>query len=108
MRGAVLTVSISRRGLLRSLVGQREESASSSPDVPDKHLISKGCIEYNGITCRRCGEVCDQGAIRFKLVGRGQFSPVLDINQCTVCGDCLKICPVGAITLAVSDSGGTV
>jgi ferredoxin len=29
---------------------------------------------------------------------------VIDINQCTLCGECLKICPVNAMTLVGLDS----
>ena len=80
------------------------------PEIPSRKtqensIISEACIEFKGVSCRRCGEVCEQDAIRFRPMGRGAYHPVLDINQCTLCGECLKMCPVNAINLITTDRG---
>ena len=99
---------LSRRGLFRSLVGRQTEAQSDQGEIINKLIISNCCIEYKGVSCRRCGEVCDHGAIAFKVAGRGISHPVVDINQCTLCGECLNICPVSAITLTFPDTRGSV
>ncbi|HMN74374.1 MAG TPA: 4Fe-4S dicluster domain-containing protein [Rhodoblastus sp.] len=58
--------------------------------------IGPACVEPRGVACRRCGEACDIGAIRFRLQ-RGGAQPLLDISACTGCGDCLAVCPTSAI-----------
>lgn len=99
-----MTRQITRRGLFRGLISGQDEARLNNPNIKNITINSNICIEFKGISCRRCGEVCDQSAIAFKLAGRGLYKPVIDINQCTLCGECLKICPVNAMTLVGLDS----
>lgn len=95
---------ITRRSLFRGLMSGQDEALPNNLDIKIIAINSDICIEFKGMSCRRCGEMCDQGVISFKVAGRGLYKPVIDINQCTLCGECLKICPVNAMTLAGLDS----
>lgn len=59
--------------------------------------ISEECISLHGVTCRACGDSCDEEAISFKIEPRGVSRPIIDAAKCTACGYCLKPCPVDAI-----------
>lgn len=48
----------------------------------------KGCA-YGCLGLQDCGKVCQFGAITFGSNGL----PIVDINKCTACGDCVEICP---------------
>lgn len=45
-----------------------------------------GCLGLND-----CGHACTFGAIRMSATGL----PVVDVNKCTSCGDCVEACPKG-------------
>lgn len=62
--------------------------------------ISDGCLARNGVTCRTCEDVCEPGAIRFRLQTGGRASPEISEASCTGCGACAASCPAGAITFA--------
>lgn len=59
--------------------------------------IESACLPQHGIDCRRCGEVCGTGAIRFRLRVGGGALPEIDASVCNGCGACIAPCPVGAI-----------
>ncbi|MGI9508736.1 MAG: 4Fe-4S binding protein [Geminicoccaceae bacterium] len=61
--------------------------------------ISDRCLSLNGTVCRVCEEFCDEGAIRFRLLGQGRSEPVIDRERCTLCGACLPACPIEAISV---------
>ena len=77
-----MTRQITRRGLFRGLMSGQDEARLNNPNIKNITINSNVCIEFKGMSCRRCGEVCDQSAIAFKLAGRGLYKPVIDINQC--------------------------
>jgi ferredoxin-type protein NapF len=52
-----------------------------------------------GTVCRTCGEHCEPGAIRFRLLPAGRSIPLIDDARCNACGDCLRVCPVQAVSL---------
>ncbi|MGD9510185.1 MAG: 4Fe-4S binding protein [Geminicoccaceae bacterium] len=81
---------LSRRALLR---GRRTSPGSEGPS------FAASCLARSGILCRTCGDICPEGAIRFppQLGGVGQ--PWLDAERCTRCGECVAVCPVGAVSL---------
>ncbi len=96
-----MTATLSRRGLLRGLIGQK----AADPADPQTFLarISEACVEAKGVSCRRCGEACDADAIRFKPIGGGKAQALLSAGQCTGCGACLSVCPVNAIALVSTE-----
>lgn len=61
--------------------------------------ISNACLSAKGITCRVCGEVCDSGAITFKLAVGGSALAAVDTYSCTGCGACYAPCPTNAIRI---------
>lgn len=59
--------------------------------------IGEGCLAYQRVECRVCGEVCEARAIRFPLAAGGVPRPEVDGSACSGCGACLAPCPVSAI-----------
>lgn len=49
-----------------------------------------GCLGYGD-----CEQVCDFDAISMNEYGL----PVVDVNKCTACGDCVEVCPKGLFSL---------
>ncbi|MDD5297394.1 MAG: ferredoxin-type protein NapF [Rhodocyclaceae bacterium] len=61
--------------------------------------IQKGCLALNKVVCRSCGEVCELGAIAFRLAPGGVSLPEVDGAACNGCGACVAICPAAAVTV---------
>lgn len=95
-----MSLGLSRRALLRGLVPARPEAA----DTARLAQFADACVEPKGVACRRCGEVCDENAIRFAPLPGGRAMPLLDAVKCSGCGECLAPCPVSAITLIARDT----
>ena len=66
---------------------------------PWRAQVSDACLSDNGVFCRSCQDGCDTSAIRFRLQVGGRATALINDTQCTGCGGCLSICPVGAIQL---------
>jgi ferredoxin len=62
--------------------------------------VSAKCVRGRNLksTCSYCFEKCEHEAI----VVKGNV-PLIDINKCTMCGDCMIACPVSAIEGAVNN-----
>jgi electron transport complex protein RnfB len=58
-------------------------------DLPGREKCEAGCIH-----CRRCLKACEFDAITFDTE-RG--IPVFDSEKCTLCGECIKVCPAGCL-----------
>lgn len=69
-----------------------------------KAAILDSCLSLNGVVCRSCGEVCDSRAIQFRLEVGGVAKPILDVNDCTGCGECFAVCPAKAIRIESIES----
>jgi ferredoxin-type protein NapF len=82
--------------LRRSLLTGRRNAAERRVPV----AIAPACLAQRGVECRICGEACDTGAIRFAPRPGGAAQPVLDLARCSACGDCVRPCPVGAVSVA--------
>lgn len=64
-----------------------------------KAVIGAGCLSFNGVDCRVCGDHCEARAIRFRPLGRGRWLPEIESGACTGCGGCVGPCPVKAIAV---------
>lgn len=62
-------------------------------------IIGTGCLEGGGIVCQACRDACLPLAVRFLPAPGGASHPVIDASRCTGCGECIEVCPAGAITL---------
>ena len=100
---------LSRRGLFQAFRSQPETGvdAEASP-VSALARIGEACVEPKGVTCRRCGDECDAGAISFRLVGRGRAQVALDAGRCSGCGACVSVCPTQAIALISADRAALI
>lgn len=79
---------------------------------PDwKIAVSDPCLARRQVECRSCADACDVRAIRFKPAPGGIAQMHIDLAACTGCGECLGVCPVGAVRMThatlklVSDGG---
>ncbi|WP_284155361.1 4Fe-4S dicluster domain-containing protein [Sulfuricystis multivorans] len=96
---------ITRREFLRGRFGaSKGNSQTGSAEAGGETMlaaIGPTCIAYlQNVVCRSCGDACDAQAIRFSPRLGGAALPLVIAERCTGCGDCLPVCPAGAITLA--------
>ena len=61
--------------------------------------IKSTCVSQRGVVCRACGEVCEMRAIHFKMAVGGSAMIELNTSDCNGCGECVSLCPVGAIEI---------
>jgi ferredoxin-type protein NapF len=100
-----MTTALSRRGLFRAFCPD-SATAPSQPEAVTGGLLARAgeaCVEPRGVTCRRCGDECEAGAISFRLLGAGRARVAVDDERCTGCGACLAVCPTQALSLVAAD-----
>ena len=73
--------------------------AVPDPAQPSVALAAT-CFAFNGIHCESCRDTCETGALRFMLQVGASPRPVFDAERCTRCGECARVCPANAITVA--------
>ncbi len=62
--------------------------------------IGAHCLARQKVECRICGDACAPRAIRFAPAPGGISQMVLSLADCTACGECVAVCPVGAVSVA--------
>lgn len=99
----------SRRALLfgafsRTTTAPAGEAPAMGSNVPARRVlaIAAHCLAERNVVCRSCGEHCADGAIRFSPRLGAAALPAVLADRCTGCGDCLPVCPVGALQLIPS------
>jgi len=65
------------------------------PDGQDIVLQQELCIAWGKGVCDKCDAACDENAILFV----GMLHPRLILQRCTLCGDCIPVCPTRAIAI---------
>jgi ferredoxin-type protein NapF len=80
----------SRRGFL---------GLNAAKPVSPGITIGSACLSARGIICQSCADHCPEAAISFRPRLAGVPELVLDDARCTACGDCVPVCPVGAIAV---------
>jgi len=68
--------------------------------------ISNECFSMRGIVCRSCGEICESRAIQFKPDIGGRTQVILNTTACNGCGECVHVCPAGAIKISKDSAMG--
>ena len=61
--------------------------------------IQPGCLLNAGVSCRSCTDACETAALRFDLRAGPVGRVGVDAADCTGCGACVGMCPVGAIAI---------
>ncbi len=55
------------------------------------------CMSWNQTMCFSCKDPCLDDAIKFL----GMFRPEIEMDICTACGFCIKVCPTNAISFKI-------
>ena len=100
-RGQEMSPLLSRRALF----GRAARTHSPRIQGPLVAVLGGGCLAVQGIACGTCSDPCEPGALKVRPLPGGRAIPLIDAAACTGCGDCLNVCPVGALNLALAGVG---
>jgi NAD-dependent dihydropyrimidine dehydrogenase PreA subunit len=95
------TPMVSRRQFLRGDFSGRKADPQTG-DGLQRAVISNRCVAFANVVCRSCGDACGEAAIRFSPRLGGAALPEVIAARCTGCGDCVPVCPAGAIAMAAA------
>jgi NADH-quinone oxidoreductase chain G len=82
-------------------VGRYREEKRKVPPSHEDHIFARNMERC--VMCTRCVRMCEsvQGASAITIIGRGGHSRMEPFSStsfnCEYCGNCLSVCPVGAI-----------
>lgn len=100
-----MSAKLSRRAFFARLSARDEGDGASSvvapmPEGPQVAVLGTGCLAVNGVMCGTCSDPCEPRALRVRPLGGGRALPIIDTATCTGCGECVSVCPVGALSVA--------
>jgi ferredoxin-type protein NapF len=78
-----------------------KDSGPEPPRLGCARLDTTLCLAWNGVICMSCQYPRSFRAISLDRRGR----PALAAPACTGCGQCVAVCPEGAITLVAASDG---
>jgi ferredoxin-type protein NapF len=80
---------------------QARWSEASAPSSSAFLTIGSACLARHSIACDLCRDACELSVIRF--APRSPVAlPSVNTELCTACGECISVCPVGALALHFS------
>ena len=95
-------MTYTRRDLLKRIINpvlgagsDSEPAALPFPPGQDILLQQDQCIAWGRGMCDRCEGACPENAIIFV----GMLHPRIIPTRCTLCGDCVPVCPTQAIAI---------
>ena len=83
------------RGFLKPDVWDKSPKRTALPDGVDILRDKDACIAWGKGICTRCQDVCEEHALFFV----GMMNPRVLTSRCTLCGDCVPVCPTNAIIM---------
>jgi len=82
------------------------KKTQSAPWSLRASIRTDACLAHHGVECRSCYDPCEARAIRMPPRLGGISIPIIDTDNCTGCGACFSVCPVQAVTISTTISGG--
>jgi ferredoxin len=81
------------KGFLKSDFWDKPRKPAVLPDGVDILLDKDACIAWGKGICTLCQDACSEHALFFV----GMMNPRVLTDRCTLCADCVPVCPTAAI-----------
>lgn len=94
--------NLSRRALF--FASDRVSAPVTHQGVALVAAVGGVCLAARGVACGTCADPCEPRALKLRPLLGGRALPVINVATCTGCGDCLAVCPVGALRLVPASS----